>query len=75
MPDPFGLLGQVIDGQLRVDSFVADGETSVVYRAQHLGGGPIALKCLKVKSDAELLQRLRQRCWAVSNTLEWLAQE
>src|SRR5262245_59737819 len=48
-PDPFGLIGQVLDGQFRVDSCVGEGGFSVVYKGHHLGlGEPIAIKCLKL---------------------------
>jgi serine/threonine protein kinase len=47
--DPFGLVGQVLDGQFRVDSHVGEGGFSVVYRGTHIGlGEPIAVKCLKL---------------------------
>ena len=29
--DPFGLVGQVLDGQFRVDAYVGEGGFSVVY--------------------------------------------
>ena len=48
-PDPFGLLGQVLDGQFRVDAVVGEGGFSVVYRGRHIGlDEPIAIKCLKL---------------------------
>jgi eukaryotic-like serine/threonine-protein kinase len=47
--DPFGLAGQVLDGQFRVDGFVGEGGFSVVYRGTHVGlTEPIAIKCLKL---------------------------
>src|SRR5579883_2111412 len=47
--DAFGLLGQVIDGQYRVDRVVGEGGMSIVYRGLHLGlDEPVALKCLKL---------------------------
>jgi serine/threonine-protein kinase len=47
--DPFGLVGQVLDGQYRVDRYVGEGGFSVVYRGTHIGlSEPIAIKCLKV---------------------------
>jgi serine/threonine protein kinase len=49
--DPFGLIGQVLDGQFRVDQFVGEGGFSIVYRGHHLGlDEPIAIKCLKLPS-------------------------
>ncbi len=47
--DPFGLVGQVLDGQFRVDSVVGEGGFSVVFRGLHVGlNEPIAIKCLKL---------------------------
>ena len=47
--DPFGLVGQVLDGQFRVDKFVGEGGFSIVYRGHHVGlDEPIAIKCLKL---------------------------
>ena len=47
--DPYGLIGQVLDGQFRVDRIVGEGGFSAVYRGHHLGlDEPIAVKCLKL---------------------------
>jgi len=47
--DPFGLAGQVLDGQFRVETHVGEGGFSVVYRGTHVGlREPIAIKCLKL---------------------------
>ncbi|MEO6572787.1 MAG: serine/threonine-protein kinase, partial [Polyangiaceae bacterium] len=47
--DPFGLVGQVIDGHFRVDEVTGEGGFSVVYRGFHVGlGESIAIKCLKL---------------------------
>jgi serine/threonine-protein kinase len=47
--DPFGLAGQVLDGQFRIDGYVGEGGFSVVYRGMHIGlSEPIAVKCLKL---------------------------
>jgi serine/threonine protein kinase len=47
--DPFGLIGQVLDGQFRVDKFIGEGGFSIVYRGHHTGlNEPIAIKCLKL---------------------------
>ncbi len=47
--DPFGLVGQVLDGQFRVDAHVGEGGFSIVYRGTHVGlTEPIAIKCLKL---------------------------
>lgn len=49
--DPFGLVGQVLDGQFRVDRLVGEGGFSVVYKGHHQGlNEPIAVKCLKLPS-------------------------
>ena len=49
--DPFGLIGQLLDGQFRVDALVGEGGFSAVYRGTHVGlGEPIAIKCLKLSS-------------------------
>jgi serine/threonine protein kinase len=49
--DPFGVVGQVLDGQFRVDKVVGEGGFSVVYKGHHLGlDEPIAVKCLKLPS-------------------------
>ena len=47
--DPFGLVGQVLDGQFHVDRHVGEGGFSIVYRGTHVGlSEPIAIKCLKL---------------------------
>jgi serine/threonine protein kinase len=47
--DPFGIVGQVLDAQFRVDRLVGEGGFSAVYRGFHLGlEEPIAIKCLKL---------------------------
>ena len=47
--DPFGLGGQVLDGQFRVDRAIGEGGFSVVYKGHHVGlDEPIAIKCLKL---------------------------
>ncbi|MFO0743008.1 MAG: serine/threonine-protein kinase, partial [Labilithrix sp.] len=47
--DPFGIIGQVLDSQFRVDRLVGEGGFSAVYRGHHLGlDEPIAIKCLKL---------------------------
>jgi eukaryotic-like serine/threonine-protein kinase len=50
-PDPFGLVGQVLDGQYRVERYVGEGGFSAVYKATLIGlSEPIAVKCLKLPS-------------------------
>ncbi len=47
--DPFDLVGDVLDGQFRVDSFAGEGDLSVVYKGHHLGvDAPVAIKCLNL---------------------------
>jgi serine/threonine-protein kinase len=47
--DPFGIVGQVLDGQFRVDAYVGEGGFSVVYKGTSVGlSEPIAVKCLKL---------------------------
>ena len=47
--DPFGLLGQVLDGHFRVERCVGEGGFSIVYKGTHIGlSEPIAIKCLKL---------------------------
>ena len=62
--DAFGLAGQVIDAQLRVDEAVGEGGFSVVYRGHHLGlDEPVAIKCLKLSAaiDASLIDSFIRR--------------
>lgn len=50
--DPFGLVGQVLDGHFRVDRYVGEGGFSVVYKGTHIGlSEPIAVKCLKLPTQ------------------------
>ncbi|HLK41527.1 MAG TPA: serine/threonine-protein kinase [Polyangiaceae bacterium] len=52
MVDPFGLVGQVLDGHFRVDRYVGEGGFSVVYQGTHVGlSEPIAVKCLKLPAQ------------------------
>jgi serine/threonine protein kinase len=47
--DPFDLVGDVLDGQFRVDAFVGEGDLTVVYRGHHVGvDAPVAIKCLNL---------------------------
>jgi len=47
--DPFDLIGDVLDGQYRVDAFAGEGDLSVVYKGHHLGvDAPVAIKCLNL---------------------------
>jgi len=54
LSDPFGLLGQVLDGQFRIDEVAGEGGSSVVYRGEHVGfDSKVAIKCLKVQTYLE----------------------
>ncbi len=58
--DPFGWVGHVLGGKLRVDQLVAEGGFGVVYRAQHLGfDAKVALKCLKLPARLQGADRDR----------------
>jgi eukaryotic-like serine/threonine-protein kinase len=62
--DPFGLIGQIIDGQLRVDQVIGEGGFSIVYKGEHLGlGEPVAIKCLKLprRLDPKLAEAFGKR--------------
>jgi len=49
--DVFGLSGQVIEGQFRVDHPIGEGGFSLVYKGQHLGlDEAVAIKCLKLNT-------------------------
>jgi len=50
--DVYGLVGEVLDGQFRVDRAIGEGGFSVVYRGQHVGlDEPVAIKCLKLHTQ------------------------
>jgi len=54
--DPFALVGQVLEGQYRVDSVVGEGGCGVVYKGWHIAfEQPVAIKALKMPdvTDAE----------------------
>ena len=75
--DPFGLVGQVLDGQFRVDTLVGEGGFSAVYRGHHLGlNEPIAIKSLKLPSslDGSLVDTFVQRFRDESRILYRLSQ-
>ncbi len=75
--DPFGLVGQVLDGQFRVERLVGEGGFSAVYRGHHLGlDEPIAIKCLKLPPalGAQLVDTFVQRFRDESRILYRLSQ-
>ena len=50
--DLYGLVGQVLDGQFRVDRPIGEGGFSVVYAGMHVGlDEPVAIKCLKLQTQ------------------------
>jgi serine/threonine protein kinase len=62
--DPFGLCGQVVEAQFRIDRAVGEGGFSVVYRAHHLGlNEPVAIKCLKLQAhlESDMIQEFAAR--------------
>jgi serine/threonine protein kinase len=53
--DPFDLVGDVLDGQFRVDAFAGEGDLSVVYKGHHLGvDATVAIKCLNLPETLDL---------------------
>jgi eukaryotic-like serine/threonine-protein kinase len=75
--DPFGLVGQVLDGQFRVDEMIGEGGFSAVYRGHHQGlNEPIAIKCLKlpVSLPSSLVDTFVQRFRDESRILYRLSQ-
>ncbi|HEY8042346.1 MAG TPA: protein kinase [Polyangiaceae bacterium] len=62
--DPFGLIGQSIDGHYRIDRIIGEGGFSFVYRGTHVGlGEPIAVKCLKLHAalDTQSIESFTRR--------------
>ena len=62
--DPFGLCGQVIEAQFRVDHPIGEGGFSLVYKGLHLGLDEwVAIKCLKLQSnlDTEMIESFAKR--------------
>jgi eukaryotic-like serine/threonine-protein kinase len=52
--DLYGIEGQVLDGQFRVDRAIGEGGFSVVYRGLHIGlDEPVAIKCLKLQAPLQ----------------------
>ncbi len=58
MSDAFGLVGETLAGQYRVESIVGEGGFGVVYRGWHASlDQPIAIKALKIdRADDSLVQ-------------------
>ncbi len=75
--DPFGIVGQVLDSQFRVDKLVGEGGFSAVYRGHHLSlDEPIAIKCLKLPPSLspELVDEFAKRFRDESRILYRLSQ-
>jgi serine/threonine protein kinase len=75
--DPFGIVGQVLDAQFRVDRIVGEGGFSAVYRGHHLGlDEPIAIKCLKLPPSlsSPLVEQFAKRFRDESRILYRLSQ-
>ena len=75
--DPFGIIGQVLDSQFRVERLVGEGGFSAVYRGHHLGlDEPIAIKCLKLPPSLsqELVEQFEKRFRDESRILYRLSQ-
>src|ERR1700733_12981288 len=52
--DPLEIIGDLIDGQIRVDSFVGFGDLSVVYRGFHVGvDANVAIKFLELPTTLD----------------------
>jgi serine/threonine-protein kinase len=52
--DPFGWVGSVLDARYRIDRVVGAGGFGVVYAAHHIAlGGPVAVKCLDLRSQLD----------------------
>jgi len=52
--DPLDLVGDVLDGQFKVEEFVGEGALSVVYRGRNEAlDAPVAVKCLDLPSTLD----------------------
>ncbi|HEY1958899.1 MAG TPA: hypothetical protein VGH28_24975 [Polyangiaceae bacterium] len=52
--DPLDLVGDVLDGQFKVEEFVGEGALSVVYRGRsEVFEAPVAIKCLDLPSTLD----------------------
>jgi serine/threonine protein kinase len=57
--DPFALVGQVLEGQYRVDTVVGEGGCGVVYKGWHVAfEQPIAVKALKMPDVTDAQTRI-----------------
>lgn len=74
--DPLSLVGKTLAGHFLVQSLVAEGRTSVVYRGEHVGPKrSVALKCLKISLSLDatradtFLKRLREETRGYSQVI------
>ncbi|MEO8801074.1 MAG: protein kinase [Polyangiaceae bacterium] len=74
--DPLGLVGKTLAGHFLVQSLVAEGRTSVVYRGEHVGPKrSVALKCLKISLSLDatradtFLKRFREETRGYSQVI------
>jgi eukaryotic-like serine/threonine-protein kinase len=52
--DPFDLIGDVLDGQFRIDALAGEGDLSVVYKGHHMGvDAAVAVKCLNLPATLD----------------------
>ena len=51
--DPFDLVGEVLNGQFRVEAVAGAGELSVVYQGRSVAEAPIAVKCLDLPATLD----------------------
>jgi hypothetical protein len=52
--DPFDLVGEVLDGQFRIEAVAGLSDCSVLYRGRALAGdAPVAVQCLRFPSSIE----------------------
>jgi eukaryotic-like serine/threonine-protein kinase len=57
--DPFALIGQVLEGQYRVDAVVGEGGCGVVYKGWHIAfEQPVAVKALKMPDVTDTEMRI-----------------
>jgi serine/threonine-protein kinase len=66
-PSMLALIGQVLDGRYRITSVLGEGGMGVVYRAEQIGGAPVAIKVLHddLGDNAELRERFEREARAL----------
>jgi serine/threonine-protein kinase len=54
LEDPLDLVGDCLEGQVRIDEFIGEGELTVVYKGRHLGlDAPVAIKLLNLPATLD----------------------